>query len=86
MNKGREYLRKLKQVQKYKGDEPLNQEEIDILYESLKRKDELNQQRKPWIGCLISIIGTLIFWGSIWWFVLYLQSVHSSSLTGIPIT
>ncbi len=74
MNKGREYLRRLKQVQKYKGDEPLNQEEIDMLFESLKRKDELREQRKPWIGCLISIVGTIIFWSCIVWFVLYLLS------------
>ena len=74
MNKGREYLRRLKQVQKYKGDEPLNQKEIDMLFESLKRKDELREQRKPWIGCLISIVGNSIFWYCIVWFVLYLLS------------
>jgi len=75
MNSGREYLKKLKRVKKLKGDEPLNQEEIDILFQSLKRKDELKIKRKPWIGCLISIVGTIIFWSCIWWFVLYLQSV-----------
>ena len=67
MNTGREYLRRLKQIQKSNGDVKLTQEEIDILFESLKRKDELKIKRKPWIGCFISVVGTILFWSLIWW-------------------
>ena len=38
-NPGREYLRKLKEVQRKKGGEKLTQEEIDMLFKSLKEKD-----------------------------------------------
>ena len=67
MNTGREYLKRLKQVQKANGDRKLTQEEIDLLFESLKRKDELKIKRKPWIGCLISVGGTFLFWSLIYW-------------------
>jgi thymidine phosphorylase len=59
MNSGREYLRKLKVIKKKKGDEPLTQEEIDILWSSMKDKEI---ERRPEIGCLIMFIGTIVFW------------------------
>ena len=62
MNSGREYLRKLKVIKKKKGDEPLTQEEIDILWSSMKDK---KIERRPDIGCLIVVIGTLVFWSLI---------------------
>jgi len=81
-NPAREYLRKLKEIQRKNGDEKLTQEEIDMLFKSLKdkegkslfplsdkdkeRDEKLGIKRKPWIGCLISSVGTLIVWSLIY--------------------
>jgi len=82
-NPAREYLRKMKEIQRKNGDEKLTQEEIDMLFKSLKdkegkslfplsdkdkeRDEKLGIKRKPWIGCLISSVGTLIVWSLIYW-------------------
>jgi len=71
-NNGREYLRRLKQVQKKKGDEPLTQEEIDTLLssvtdESIDKKFGIKRDRR--LGCLITLAGTIIFWGIIIHFI-----------------
>ena len=68
MNKGREYLRILKQVKKKKGDEPLTQEEIDILLNHHREEDGI--KRKPLWGCLFTLIGSTIIWGTILWLFL----------------
>ena len=71
-NPGREYLRRLKEVQRKKGGEKLTQEEIDMLFKSLKEKDSKslfplsNRERNPRLGCLIAILGTLLFWATIY--------------------
>ncbi len=39
---------------------PLSKEDKEI-------DDKLGIQRKPWIGCLISSVGTGLFWALIWW-------------------
>ena len=81
-NPGREYLRKLKEVQRKNGGEKLTQEEIDMLFKSLKEKDSKSLfplsnrerdidkkygiKRNPRLGCLIAILGTLLFWATIY--------------------
>ena len=65
-NNGKEYLRKLKQVKQKKGDEQLTQEEIDILWSSMSdeeidKKFGITRDRR--LGCLITLAGTIIFWG-----------------------
>ena len=59
MKKNKEYFKKLKVIKKKKGDEPLTQDEIDILWSSMK--DE-KIERRPEIGCLVMFIGTIVFW------------------------
>ncbi len=61
MKKDKEWKRKLSSVNKKKWDEPLTQEEIDILWSSMKEQDDIGE-RRPDIGCLIVVIGTLVFW------------------------
>ena len=39
INRGKEYLRILKQIKKKKEDEPLTQEEIDILWISMSDEE-----------------------------------------------
>lgn len=63
-NPGREYLRRLKEVQRKKGGEKLTQEEIDMLFKSLKEKDSI--KRNPRLGCLIATLVTLLFWATIY--------------------
>jgi len=81
-NPGREYLRKLKEVQRKNGGEKLTQEEIDMLFKSLKEKDSKSLfplsnrerdidkkygiKRNPRLGCLIATLGTLLFWATIY--------------------
>ena len=68
MNKGREYLRILKQVKKKKGDEPLTQEEIDILLNHAREGDKKNGiERKPQLGCIVSLLGSILVWSLIYW-------------------
>tara|TARA_B100000902_G_C27162402_1_gene839429 strand:+ start:708 stop:920 length:213 start_codon:yes stop_codon:yes gene_type:complete len=59
MKKNKEYFKKLKVIKKKKGDEPLTQDEIDILWSSMKDEEI---ERRPDIGCLIVFIGTIVFW------------------------
>jgi hypothetical protein len=82
-NPAREYLRKLKEIQRKNGDEKLTQEEIDMLFKSLKdkegkslfplsdkdkeRDEKLGIKRKPWIGCLISSVGSIVVWSLIYY-------------------
>ena len=81
-NPAREYLRKMKEIQRKNGDEKLTQEEIDMLFKSLKdkegkslfplsdkdkeRDEKLGIKRKPWIGCLISSVGSIVVWSLIY--------------------
>ena len=81
-NPGREYLRRLKEVQRKNGGEKLTQEEIDMLFKSLKEKDSKSLfplsnrerdidkkygiKRNPRLGCLIATLVTLLFWATIY--------------------
>jgi hypothetical protein len=69
-NNSKEYFRKVKDIKKKKGDEPLTQEEIDILFNHMS-DDDIDRlygiKRKPGLGCLILVIGSILFWGFIAW-------------------
>lgn len=73
-NNGKEYLKKLKEIKKKKKDEPLTQEEIDILWSNMK-DSEIDKKfgivRKPLLGCLIVGVGSCLFWGFILYLILY---------------
>jgi hypothetical protein len=67
-NNGREYLRRVKQVQKKNGGEPLTQKEVDVLWSSLSDEEidkKFGIKRDRRLGCLIAIAGTILFWGII---------------------
>ena len=64
-NKGREFLRDLKMKQQLESFDkerslfPLSGEDKEI--------DKTNGiERKPWVGCLVSSVGTLIVWSLIY--------------------
>jgi hypothetical protein len=67
-NPAREHLKKLRrQIQQKDRGDVMTQEEIDSIfnYELSEREiDKLHGiKRKPWIGWLISIVGSIIVWG-----------------------
>ena len=65
-NKGREFLRdlkmkeRIKELEKEKSLFPLSQ-----LDKEIDKKNGI--QRKPWIGCLISSVGSIVVWSLIYW-------------------
>ena len=67
-NPAREHLKKLRrQIQQKDRGDVMTQEEIDSIfnYELSEREiDKLHgSKRKPWIGWLTSIVGSIIVWG-----------------------
>ena len=69
MNNGKEMLRKDYEDKKKRGVTP------PFMYKSYEQVvDEANGiQRKPVLGCLVMIIGSILFWGFIIW------GIHSLS-------
>ncbi len=68
----REYLRRLKQVQKKKGDEPLTQKEVDILWSSLSDEEidkKFGIKRDRRLGCIIVIVGTVLAWSCLFYLI-----------------
>mgnify|MGYP000663158771 FL=1 len=73
-NPAREHLKKLRRdIQAKERDDVMTQEEIDLIFSkelSDKEIDKLHGiKRKPWIGFLISCVGTLIIWSLIGYFI-----------------
>ena len=75
-NPAREHLKKLRRdIQSKDRGDVMTQEEIDFLFSqsrklSDKEVDKLyGIKRKPWIGFLISCIGTLVIWSLIIYFI-----------------
>tara|TARA_E500000331_G_C17190550_1_gene684660 strand:+ start:684 stop:914 length:231 start_codon:yes stop_codon:yes gene_type:complete len=69
MNNGKEMLRKDYEKYKKRGVTP------PFMYKSYEQVvDEANGiQRKPVLGCLVMLIGSILFWGLIIW------GIHSLS-------
>ena len=69
MNNSKEYLRKDYEDKKKRGVTP------PFMYKSYEQVvDEANNiQRKPVLGCLVMLIGSILFWGLIIW------GIHSLS-------
>ena len=73
-NPAREHLKKLRRdIQAKERDDVMTQEEIDLIFSkelSDKEIDKLHgSKRKPWIGFLISCVGSLIIWSLIGYFI-----------------
>lgn len=73
-NPAREHLKKLRRdIQAKERGDVMTQEEIDLIFSkelSDKEIDKLHGiKRKPWIGFLISCVGTLIIWLLIGYFI-----------------
>jgi len=73
-NPAREHLKKLRRdIQAKERDDVMTQEEIDLIFSkelSDKEIDKLHGiKRKPWIGFLISCVGSLIIWSLIGYFI-----------------
>lgn len=73
-NPAREHLKKLRRdIQAKERGDVMTQEEIDLIFSkelSDKEIDKLHGiKRKPWIGFLISCVGTLIIWSLIGYFI-----------------
>ena len=71
-NRRENYFRRLKQVQKKKGNEPLTQKEVDVLWSSLsdeKIDKKFGIKRDRRLGCIIVIIGTIIVWSCIFYLI-----------------
>jgi len=71
-NRRENYFRRLKQVQKKKGNEPLTQKEVDVLWsglsdEEIDKKFGIKRDRR--LGCIIVIIGTIIVWSCIFYLI-----------------
>ena len=65
MKSKKEYLKKLKEIQRKSGDQPLTQEEADMLRDWI---DEIHGiERQPSLGCFIVILGSILFWCGIYW-------------------
>jgi hypothetical protein len=66
-NKGREFLRDLKIKQRLEEDGlfPLSDEDREI-------DKKFGIKRKPHIGCLISLGGTIVFWSLLYIILTYL--------------
>jgi len=73
-NPAREHLKKLRRdIQAKERGDVMTQEEIDLIFSkelSDKEIDKLHGiKRKPWIGFLISCVGSLIIWSLIGYFI-----------------
>jgi hypothetical protein len=73
-NPAREHLKKLRRdIQNKERGDVMTQQEIDLLFSkelSDKEIDKLHGiKRKPWVGFLISCVGTLIIWSLIGYFL-----------------
>jgi len=71
-NRRENYFRRLKQVQKKKGNEPLTQKEVDVLWSSLSDEEidkKFGIKRDRRLGCIIVIIGTIIVWSCIFYLI-----------------
>ncbi len=73
-NPAREHLKKLRRdIQSKERGDVMTQEEIDLIFSkglSDKEIDKLHGiKRKPWLGFLISCVGTLIIWSLIGYFI-----------------
>jgi hypothetical protein len=51
----------------------MKQEDIDKLFSGELTEKQIDEkygiQRKPWIGCLVTILGTLLIWSIIGYFI-----------------
>jgi|APSaa5957512493_1039668.scaffolds.fasta_scaffold136302_2 hypothetical protein len=64
-NKGREFLRDLKMKQQLESFD--KERSLFPLSDKDKEIDKTNGiERKPWVGCLVSSVGTLIVWSLIY--------------------
>ena len=65
-NKGREFLRdlkmkeRIKELEKEKSLFPLSQ-----LDKEIDKKNEI--ERKPYLGCIVSVLGSILVWSLIYW-------------------
>ena len=61
-NKGREFLRdlKIKELEKEKSLFPLSQ-----LDKEIDKKNGI--ERKPYLGCIVSVLGSILVWSLIYW-------------------
>ena len=72
-NKGREFLRDLKRKEildsfdKERSLFPLSEEEKEL-------DKKFGIERKPHLGCIVSIIGSILVWSSVYWFYILLTS------------
>ena len=65
MKNKKEYLNKLKEIQRKSGDQPLTGEEADMLRDWI---DEIHGiERKPYLGCMISVGASILFWSLMYW-------------------
>ena len=51
----------------YKSLFPLSEEEKEI-------DKKFGIERKPYLGCIVSIIGSILVWSSVYWFYILLTS------------
>ena len=73
-NPAREHLKKLRRdIQSKERGDVMTQEEIDVIFSNRLSDKEIDKlhgiKRKPWIGFLISCVGTLIIWSLIGYFI-----------------
>ena len=65
-NKGREFLRdlkikeRIKELEKQKSLFPLSQLDKEI-------DKENGIERKPYLGCIVSVLGSILVWSLIYW-------------------
>ena len=65
-NKGREFLRdlkmkeRIKELEKEKSLFPLSQLDKEI-------DKENGIERKPYLGCIVSVLGSILVWSLIYW-------------------
>ena len=55
--------------------QPVSQEDIDKLFSGELTERDIDRKygikRKPWIGCLVILIGTCLVWSIIGYFIIY---------------
>jgi hypothetical protein len=73
-NPAREHLKKLRRdIQNKERGDVMTQQEIDLLFSQKLSDKEIDKlhgiKRKPWVGFLISCVGTLIIWSLIGYFL-----------------
>jgi len=65
-NKGREFLRDLKMKERIKELE--NEKSLFPLSQLDKEIDKKNGiERKPYLGCIVSVLGSILVWSLIYW-------------------